>query len=138
MSLSHLEIDHIGIAVESLESGRGFYEALGFEEMKVEDVASEQVRVGMFKLDNQAKIELLEATSKESPIAKFLTKKGPGIHHICLRVENIRQKIDELTAKGVQMIHSDPKPGANNCMIAFVHPKSTGGVLVELSQPITT
>lgn len=137
VDLNHLEIDHIGIAVESLSMSSVFYKTLGFAEMSVEEVESEKVRVGIFKLDNQAKIELLEAMTEESPIAKFLQKKGPGIHHICLRVEDIRQKIKKLQEKGVQMIHSEPKLGADNCLIAFVHPKSTGGVLIELSQALT-
>jgi len=127
-------LDHIGVAVESLEEGRKFYEALGLGPMHVEEVPSEKVRVGFFELANQARIELLEPTSKDSPIAKFLEKRGPGVQQICLKVKDIRKTITELKAKGVQMINDEPKPGAGGCLIAFVHPKSTGGVLLELSQ----
>lgn len=129
------ELDHIGVAVESLEKGRGFYEALGLGEMTVEDVPSEKVKVGFFELANDARIELLEPTSSESPIAKFLDKRGPGIHHICLKVPDIRAAIKNLKAKGMQLINEEPRPGAHNCLVAFVHPKSTGGILLELSQP---
>lgn len=127
-------LDHIGVAVESLEQGRKFYEALGLGPMHIEEVPSEKVRVGFFELANQSRIELLEPTSKDSPIAKFLEKRGPGVQQICLKVKDIRKTIAELKAKGMQMINDEPKPGAGGCLIAFVHPKSTGGVLLELSQ----
>lgn len=132
---SEFELDHIAIAVESLEKGRGFYEALGLGPMEVEVVPTEKVKTGFFEVANGASIELLEATDPESPVAKFIAKRGPGIHHICLRVKNIREVMKSLKAKGVQLIDSEPKPGAHNCLVAFIHPKSTGGVLVELSEP---
>ena len=128
-------LDHLGIAVESLDKGRAFYEALGLGPMTVEVVASEKVRVGFFTLGNGSRIELLEPTEKESPVGKFLEKHGPGIHHICLRVTDIRLVLAQLKAKGVQLINDEPKPGAHGCLVAFIHPKSTGGVLIELSQP---
>lgn len=133
--LAGFEIDHIGVAVPSLEQGKKFYEALGFKHMGVEEVKSEKVKVGFLRLDNQASIELLEPTASDSPVAKFMDKRGPGIHHICLRVKNIRQLVENLKKQGVQMINEEPKLGAHNCLVAFVHPKSTGGVLLELSEP---
>lgn len=133
--MNGFELDHIGIATESLTAGKAFYEALGLKLDHVEKVASEKVQVGFFGLKNQCNIELLEPTSKDSAVAKFLEKRGPGVHHICLRVENIRETIKQLQASGVQMIHAEPFKGAHECEVAFVHPKSTGGVLIELSQP---
>lgn len=131
-----MKLDHIGIAVESLEKGFELYQALGFENLKVEEVPSEEVKVGFVPMQNQADIELLEATSEDSPIAKFLQKRGPGIHHICLRVDDIRQSIAELKQKGVRLINEEPRPGAHGCEVAFIHPSSAGGVLVELSQKL--
>ena len=98
------DLDHIGIAVKSLAEGKAFYEALGFTGMTEETVESEKVRVGFFILKNGSRIELLEPTSKDSPIAKFLEKRGPGIHHICLRVQNIREVMKKLKAKGIQVL----------------------------------
>lgn len=103
--------------------------------MYEETVTTEKVKVGMFKLDNQCQIELLEATSADSPVAKFIDKRGPGIHHICLRVENLREVLSQLKSRGVRLINEEPKPGAHGCQVAFVHPSAAGGVLVELSQP---
>ncbi len=134
MKLS-FELDHLGVAVESLAEGQTFYKALGLGEMHVEEVPTEQVRVGMFDLDNDSRIELLEPTDENSPVGKFLKKRGPGIHHICLRVGDIRQVLSALKAQGVRLIHEEPRPGAHGCLVAFIHPQSTGGVLIELSQP---
>jgi len=128
------DLDHIGVAVESLEQGKPFYEALGLGAMHVEEVKGEKVKVGMFELGNDSRIELLEPTSGDSAVAKFLSSRGPGIHHICLRVNNIRAILKTLKAQGVKLVHEEPVPGAHNCLIAFVHPKSTGGVLIELSE----
>jgi methylmalonyl-CoA epimerase len=130
-----MELDHIGIATESLQAGKAFYEALGLKLDHTETVTSEKVKVGFFGLNNKCNIELLEPTSTDSTVAKFLEKRGPGIHHICLRVKNIRETIKKLKASGVQMIHAEPIKGAHDCEVAFLHPKSTGGVLIELSQP---
>jgi methylmalonyl-CoA/ethylmalonyl-CoA epimerase len=129
------ELDHIGVAVESLDKGRAFYEAIGLGPMHTERVDSEKVTVGFFELGNHARIELLEPTDAESPVGKFIAKRGPGIHHICLKVSDIRAVIAALKAQGVQMINEEPRPGAHGCQVAFVHPKSTGGILLELSQP---
>lgn len=127
--------DHVGIAVNSIEEGRKFYEAMGLKVTHIEDVASEQVKVAMLELNNDSRIELLESLSPEGPVAKFIAKKGAGIHHICIRVTDIGQRLEELKAAGFQLINETPKAGAHNCKIAFVHPKSTGGVLLELSEP---
>ncbi len=131
-----MELDHIGIAVKNLKEAKSFYEILGWSSMEIEEVPSEQVRVGFLDLENNTRIELLESTHKEGPIAKFIDKRGPGIHHICLRVEDLKKTLQDLKNKNVQLINEEPKLGAHNCWVAFIHPKSTGGVLVELSQPV--
>ncbi len=129
------EIDHIGIAVENLEKGSEFYRALGFGEMKTEEVKSEKVRTGFLKLENDSNLELLEATSDDSVIKKFLEKRGPGIHHICLRVKNIDKVVEHLKTQNVRLLSEAPKLGAHNCRVIFIHPASTGGILIELSEP---
>ncbi|MCM2282050.1 MAG: methylmalonyl-CoA epimerase [Bdellovibrionaceae bacterium] len=129
-----IELDHIGIAVENLGSGFEIYKALGFTTLETEEVPSEKVKVGFIHLGNRANLELLEATTQDSTIRKFLEKRGPGIHHICLRVKDIDGLVRRLADAGVRMIHTEPKMGAHNCRVAFVHPASTGGVLIELSQ----
>ena len=131
----NFELDHIGVAVDSLDDGRTFYEALGLGPMRTEEVSGEKVRVGMFDTGNDARIELLEPTAADSPVAKFLARRGPGLHHICLRVPDIRATLAQLKAQGVRLIDEEPKSGAHDCQVAFIHPKSTGGVLIELSQP---
>lgn len=129
------ELDHIGVAVRSLKEGKVFYEALGYKDMATEDVPGEKVRVGFFELKNQARIELLEPMDETSPIAKFLENRGPGIHHICLRVKDIRAVMASLRQSGMRLLSEEPRQGAHNCLVAFIHPKSAGGVLIELSQP---
>ena len=129
------ELDHIAIAVDSLKEGAKFYQAIGFGEMTTEDVPSQKVLTGFFKLANGANIELLEPTSPDSTIRKFLDKRGPGVHHICLRVKGIGPLLESLKSKGIQMINDRPLLGAHGCQVAFIHPKSTGGVLIELSEP---
>ncbi len=128
------DLDHIGVAVETLAQGKVFYEALGLGHMTVEDVPSEKVKVGFYTLKNGSRSELLEPTDPSSPVAKFLTNRGPGIHHVCFRVTDIRGIIKKLKASGVQLINEEPRKGAHNCLVAFIHPKSTGGILVELSE----
>jgi methylmalonyl-CoA epimerase len=128
------ELDHIGIAVTSLADGFKFYQSLGFQAMQTEEVVSEKVKTGFLQLGNQATLELLEATAEESPVAQFIKKRGPGIHHICLRVKDIRLVLKRLKDKGVRLINEEPKVGAHNCFVAFIHPAATGGVLIELSQ----
>ena len=129
------ELDHIGVAVESLEKGKAFYEALGLGPMTTEKVESEKVTVGFFELGNNSRIELLEPTGADSAVAKYLQKRGPGIHHICIKVSDIVATMGALKAMGVQLVSDEPRPGAHGKLICFVHPKSTGGLLIELSQP---
>jgi methylmalonyl-CoA/ethylmalonyl-CoA epimerase len=128
------EIDHIGIAVQSIDKAFGFYRSLGWSEMKVEVVESEKVKVGFIEFGNSVQIELLEPTSDESPIAKFIAKRGEGIHHICLRVPNVQKSLDGLKDDGFRLINEMPKAGAKGCWVAFVHPSAANGVLIELSE----
>ncbi|MDX1348768.1 MAG: methylmalonyl-CoA epimerase [Putridiphycobacter sp.] len=129
-----MKIEHIGIAVKDIEASNELFEAL-FDEAhyKIEAVESEGVLTSFFKV-GESKIELLQATSPNSPIAKFIEKKGEGMHHIAFEVSNIEAEIERLVSKGFTMIHDMPKSGADNKRIAFLHPKSTNGVLVELCQ----
>jgi methylmalonyl-CoA/ethylmalonyl-CoA epimerase len=129
------ELDHIGIAVDTLEKGFEFYRALGFSSMETEEVPSEKVKTGFLRLGNSSNLELLEATSEDSTIRKFLEKRGPGIHHICLRVKKIDEILERLKTQGIRLINEQAKVGAHNCRVAFIHPASTGGVLIELSEP---
>lgn len=127
------KIDHIGIAVRSIEEARGFYELLGLAIREIEEVPQEGVRVAMIPC-GESLIELLERTTPESPIAKFLEKRGPGIHHLCLAADDVRAADATLREGGVQMLRPAPTRGAGGCWVQFVHPKSTGGVLLELSE----
>ncbi len=127
------KIDHIGIAVRSIEEARGFYELLGLAIREIEEVPQEGVRVAMIPC-GESLIELLEPTTPESPIAKFLEKRGPGIHHLCLAADDVRAADAVLREGGVQMLRPAPTRGAGGCWVQFVHPKSTGGVLLELSE----
>lgn len=127
-------LDHIGIAVESLDQGVEFYSALGLELEGVEEVEKQGVKVG-FLPAGDPRIELLEPTGPSSPIAKHLERRGPGLHHICLRVTDIRVSMNSLAEKGYRLLSDEPQEGAHGCLVCFVHPKSTGGVLLELSQP---
>tara|TARA_Y100001935_G_C17292600_1_gene504307 strand:- start:610 stop:1062 length:453 start_codon:yes stop_codon:yes gene_type:complete len=127
-------LDHLGVAVSNLQEGFKFYQSLGFTKMDIEEVPSEKVRVGFLNLANSCSIELLEPMSEDSPVAKFIQKKGPGIHHVCLRVKGIRGVVESLKSKGVQLINDEPRIGAHNCLVVFVHPRSTGGILLELSE----
>ena len=132
---NEFELDHVGMAVTALQDASRFYAALGIELGATEEVPSEKVRVQMFNLKNNCRIELLEPTSADSTVARFLEKRGPGIHHICLRVSDIRATLKRLKSAGVRLIHDKPIRGAHNCEVAFVHPSAAGGVLIELSQP---
>ena len=128
------KIEHLGIAVKSIEESLKTFEVLlGTTCYKVEEVASEGVKTAFLQI-GESKIELLEATDTSSPIAKYLEKRGPGIHHIAFDVENIHAEIDRLTSKGYTLIQTSPKDGADNKLIAFLHPKSTESILVELCQ----
>ena len=127
-------IDHIGIAVNSIDEALKFWEgSLGIKCTDRETVEDQKVTTAFLPL-RESEIELLEATSPESPIAKFIEKKGEGIHHIAIRVDNLEQALAEAKAKGLRLIDETPRRGAGGAMIAFIHPKSTGGILLELSQ----
>jgi methylmalonyl-CoA/ethylmalonyl-CoA epimerase len=128
-------LNHIGIAVRSLEDQQAFYgSTLGAEFEGVEDVPSQKVKVAFYKL-NDVRLELLEPTDPESPIAKFIEKRGEGLHHMAFTVDNLQARIDELKSEGLRMIDETPRPGAHHMQIAFIHPRSSGGVLTELCQP---
>lgn len=130
MNLSHIE--HLGIAVKSIEASLPYYEGiLGLKCYNIEEVADQKVKTAFFKV-GQTKIELLEATSPESTIAKFIEKRGEGIHHIAFAVPNADEALQELADKGVQLIDKQSRKGAEGLNIGFLHPKSTIGVLTEL------
>ena len=132
MKLTHIE--HLGIAVKSLDEAIPFYEnTLGLKCYAIEEVVEQKVRTAFFKV-GQTKIELLEATDPESAIAKFIDKKGEGIQHVAFAVEGLQDNLDELASKGVRLIDAQPRRGAEGLNIAFVHPKSTFGVLTELCE----
>jgi len=131
-------LDHIGIACDDLDEASNFWNLIGLIQGNDELVAEQGVTTRFFSTSSNdpssPKIELLEPTGENTPIGKFLTKRGPGVQQVCFRVENLVEMISILTANGVQMIDTEPRLGAHNSMIAFVHPRSTGGVLVELAQ----
>ena len=127
-------LDHIGIAVKDLEEALAFYrDALGLEVEAPEEVASQHVRAHFIRV-GQSSLELLEATAPESAIARYVDKRGPGIHHITLRVDDIAAALAQLKSKGVRLVDESPRPGAEGALVAFIHPSATHGVLVELKQ----
>jgi methylmalonyl-CoA/ethylmalonyl-CoA epimerase len=127
-------LDHIGIAVGNIQEALAFYrDALGLEVEAPEEVASQRVRAHFIPA-GEAALELLEATADDSPIAKYVGKRGPGLHHITLRVEDIDSALAELKARGVRLIDDTARPGAHGSRVAFIHPSSAHGVLVELKQ----
>ena len=129
-----LKIDHLGIAVKSIEEGKNFWtDVLGLKFEGSETVAEQKVTTAFFPV-GESEVELLESTAPDGPIAKYLEKKGEGIQHIAFRVENIEAALDELKEKGVRLIDAKPRIGAGGAKIAFLHPQSTNGVLVELCQ----
>jgi len=133
MDISHIE--HLGIAVKSIEAHLPYYEQiLGLKCYNIEVVEDQKVKTAFFKV-GQTKIELLEPTSEDSTIAKFIEKKGEGIHHIAFAVPSVQDALNEAEAKGVQLIDKAPRKGAEGLNIAFMHPKSTGSVLTELCMP---
>ena len=127
-------VDHIGIAVENLEAAKRLYGGVfGLKLVFEEEVPTERVRVAAYD-GGGMRIELLESTSPDGPIGRHLAARGPGIHHVCYRVDDIRRTLSELAAEGVRLIDTAPRPGAGGCQVAFVHPRGAGGVLVELSE----
>jgi methylmalonyl-CoA/ethylmalonyl-CoA epimerase len=129
-----LKIDHLGVAVNSIENGKDFWSGvLGLEFEGDETVAAQKVKTAFFPV-GESEMELLESTAPDGPIAKFIDKKGEGIQHIAFRVENIEHALAELKEKGVRLIDQTPRIGAGGAKIAFLHPKATSGVLVELCE----
>lgn len=129
-----MKIDHIGIATKGIDEALKFWSgALGLEDVHSETVEDQKVRVAMLPI-GESRIELLEPTSDDSPISKFLEKRGGGIHHIAVEVEDIVAALEKLKARGMRLIDETPRTGAEGCLVAFVHPGSTGGVLLELVQ----
>ena len=131
----NIRLDHIGIATPEI-SDNNFFKILGLTDLGQEEVPSEKVKVGFYNTENNARIELLEPLGETGAIQKFMAKRGPGIHHICFRVDGIDKLVEALKDHGVQFINEEPKPGAHGCRVVFIHPKSTGGVLVELSEKV--
>lgn len=128
------KLDHLGIAVRSIAEARQFWEALGLEVESIEEVPHEGVRVAMLPLGG-ARLELLEPTRPDSPVAKFLAERGPGIHHVCLASDDLDADDAALRAAGAQLLRPAPTAGAGGTRVQFVHPRSAGGVLVELAEP---
>ncbi|HEY2830634.1 MAG TPA: methylmalonyl-CoA epimerase [Thermoanaerobaculia bacterium] len=128
------KLDHIGIAVKSLEAAR-IYESLGLRIEHVETVETQKVKTAFLSVGD-ANLELLEPTSPDSAIAKFIEKRGEGIHHICLRVDDIEAHLARLKAEGYRVVNEAPVPGAHGCRVAFLHPSAANGVLIELSEKI--
>lgn len=128
-------LDHVAIAVNNLDASIKIYEDLGLSfASKREIVESQGVKTAFAHVDEHAHIELLEPFGENSPIAKYIEKSGPGIHHLCYKVPDVKIKCEELKALGYRLIYEQPIIGANNCLVNFIHPKSTGGVLLEISQ----
>jgi methylmalonyl-CoA/ethylmalonyl-CoA epimerase len=125
-------LDHIGIAVKSLDAVN-IYKALGLDVEHTETVETQRVNTAFLSVGD-SNLELLEPTSADSPIAKFIEKRGEGIHHICFRVDNIEEHLERLKAQGYRLINEAPVPGAHGCRVAFLHPAAGNGVLIELSE----
>ncbi len=128
------KIQHLGIAVGSIDQALEFWrDGLGLDLKEIEVVEDQGVRVAMLPI-GESRIELLEPTGEETPVGKFIAKRGAGIHHLCVEVEDVAAKLTDLKAKGVRLIDEQPRIGAGGALVAFVHPASTGGVLIELTQ----
>ncbi len=127
-------LDHVAIAVPSIEEARAFYEKLGLEIAAIEVVEHEGVRVAMIPCGG-TRIELLEPLSSDSPVGRFLERRGPGIHHLCMRSDDVHEDDGKLREDGLSLLRERPGPGAEGATVQFVHPKSAGGVLLELSEP---
>ncbi len=128
------KIDHVGIAVTSIAEARRFWEALGLRVEEIEEVPEEGVRVAMIRC-GESRIELLESTREDSAVATFLARRGPGVHHVCLGSDDVAADDAALRAAGVEVLRPAPTAGAGGARVQFVHPRSAGGVLVELSEP---
>jgi methylmalonyl-CoA/ethylmalonyl-CoA epimerase len=130
-------LDHIGIAVESIDEGLAIYRALGIEVEGFEEVADQGVRVAFLAVGD-ARLELLEPTDNTSPIARHIERRGAGLHHICFRVPDIRAMMARLSEEGHRLLSEEPLRGAHDCLVCFIHPKSAGGVLIELSESVAS
>lgn len=131
-----MKINHLGIATRGIEEALKLWQdSLGLEQTHTEIVEEQKVRVAMLPI-GESRIELLEPTSEDSPISKFLEKRGGGIHHIAVEVEDIEAALRQMKEQGARLIDEKPRVGADNCLIAFVHPQASGGVLLELVQPL--
>jgi methylmalonyl-CoA/ethylmalonyl-CoA epimerase len=133
MSVRAWRLDHVGIAVTSIEEARAIYDALGLVESGRETVASQGVRTAFLPV-GETRLELLEPTGPDSPVAKFLEKRGPGVHHLCFAVADIEAALAELAGRGFRLVHRAPVPGASGKRVAFLHPSAGHGVLIELSE----
>jgi methylmalonyl-CoA/ethylmalonyl-CoA epimerase len=131
--MSEIKIDHLGIAVSSIDKARAFYEALGLRITHQETVEHEQVKTAMIPTEN-SRIELLEPTSEDSPVGRFLKKRGEGLHHIAIHVDNIEATLQSLKEKGIRLISEQVQTGAGGHLYFFIHPSSAGGVLLEVCQ----
>lgn len=128
-------LDHIAIAVKSIPDAKKIYEDMGMTfSAEIEEVKDQKVFTAFAQIDQNAHIELLQPTSDESTIHKFIETKGEGIHHLCFKVPDVKKKMEELVSKGYRFIYPEPRIGAGGCLVNFMHPKSTGGVLIEISQ----
>jgi methylmalonyl-CoA/ethylmalonyl-CoA epimerase len=128
-------VNHLGIAVRSIEEVRGFYENVLCAKFEgIEEVAEQKVRVAFYRIGD-VKLELLEPTTPDSTIAKFIEKKGEGLHHVAYEVTDIQARLDELKAEGVKLIDETPRMGAHHMKVAFLHPKASAGILTELCEP---
>jgi len=133
VSVSAFRLDHIGIAVSSIDQAVGVYEALGLKETRREIVESQEVRTAFLPIGD-TRLELLEPVGSDSPVAKFLAKRGPGIHHICFAVPDLEGALADLRGRGFRLVHQSPVPGADGRRVAFLHPSAGQGVLIELSE----
>jgi len=127
------KIDHIGVAVVSIDDALAIYRSLGLEEAHREDVPAQKVRTAFLPV-GESRIELLEPTAEDSPVAKFLARRGGGVHHVCFAVDDIEAALADLKGRGFRLLHDQPVPGADGKRVAFLHPDAGQGVLIELSQ----
>lgn len=133
--MSQPKLDHIGIAVRNIDAAMAIYRALGIDVQHVEDVPSQGVKTAFLSV-GESNLELLQPLSERSAVAKFIEKRGEGIHHICLRVDDLEAHIARLKAEGYRLINESPVPGAHDCRVAFLHPAAGNGVLIELSEKV--
>lgn len=132
------KVDHIGIAVRNLADSLKIYESgMGLQAAQIEEVAEQKTRVALLPI-GESRIELLEAMDEDSPIARFISRRGEGLHHICFQVDDLARELETLRNAGIRLIDPAPRRGAGGCWVAFIHPSSAAGVLVELSQPATS